>query len=347
MPEVAIEAREMDIDSISMYSKNSKKHPESQIKNLVAAIQRFGFTQPIVVNDNNTILAGHGRFEAARRLGLKTVPVRIVAGLTAAEQKAYVIADNKIAEQSLWDYENLESEISSISGLDLGQDLNSLLDYNTFVTTKIEQVPVGELKPHPENYKTHPESQLEHLKKSIQEHGIYRNIIIATDGTILAGHGVVNAAKSLGLASVPCLRTNLEANDVKALKILTADNEISHMGDANARELTDVLKKILVDDDLLGTGYDQQKLEALLMVSRSKDELKQLNDEDWDNSLDFSPMDNAIKCVVSFENEQDRLDFFKTLGVSHTDKTKKLWWPVKERQKVSDKLYIEDSDSPF
>ena len=72
-----------------------------------------------------------------------------------------------------------------------------------------------------------------------------------------------------------------------------------------------------------------------------------MDDEDWDNSLDFSPMDNPIKCVVSFENEKDRADFFKTLGVSHTDKTKKLWWPVKERTKVADKLYIEDTDQPF
>ncbi len=342
-----IETREMDISTISTYAKNSRTHPESQIKSLAAAIERFGFTQPIIVNDKNTILAGHGRFEAARRLGLKSVPVRIVSGLSAAEQKAYVIADNKIAEQSDWHYENLANEISSISDFDFGEDLNSLLNYNTFVTTKIEQVPIDQLKPHPENYKTHPEAQLEHLKKSIQEHGIYRNIIIAADGTILAGHGVVEAATSLGLASVPCLRTNLEANDVKALKLLTADNEISHIGDANARELTDVLKKILIDDDLLGTGYDQQKLEALLMVSRSKDELKQLDDEDWDNSLDFSPMDQPIKCVVSFENEKDRADFFRTLGVSHTDKTKKLWWPVKERTKVADKLYIEDSDQPF
>lgn len=341
--EVSVSTEELPIESISPYDKNSRKHPEHQITALVSAIKRFGFTQPLIIDENKTVLAGHGRLNAAKQLKLKTVPCRIVKGLSADEKRAYVIADNKIAEQSTWDNENLLNELSELSNLDLGDDLNSLLDQTTFLQIKVEQVSLNVIKPHPQNYKVHPEAQLEHLKKSISDHGIYRNVIIANDGTILAGHGVVQAATALGLKSVPCLRTDLLPNSVKALKLLAADNEIAHIADSNARELSDLLKQILVEDDLLGTGFDKEKLEALLMVSRSSDELKNLDDEEFDN-LDFTPLDNALKLIVSFEDEKDRADFFKTLGISHTDKTKNIWWPVKERQNTGDTYFVPDND---
>ena len=80
------------------------------------------------------------------------------------------------------------------------------------------------------------------------------------------------------------------------------------------------------------------------MVSRSKDELLNLEDEEWNEDVDFSPMEDAIKCIVSFENEADRADFFNHLHVNYTDKTKKLWWPLKERQSHTDKFYISVDD---
>ena len=130
MASVEVQARELPVEDLSVYAKNARVHPEGQIQSLASAIQRFGFTQPIIVNDKLTILAGHARFEAARRIGLGQVPCRVVSGLTAAEQKAYVIADNKISEESTWDYDILLDEISSIHGLDLDDDLNRLLDFS-------------------------------------------------------------------------------------------------------------------------------------------------------------------------------------------------------------------------
>ena len=130
MASVEVQARELPVEDLSVYAKNARVHPEGQIQSLASAIQRFGFTQPIIVNDKLTILAGHARFEAARRIGLDQVPCRVVSGLTAAEQKAYVIADNKISEESTWDYDILLDEISSIHGLDLDDDLNRLLDFS-------------------------------------------------------------------------------------------------------------------------------------------------------------------------------------------------------------------------
>tara|TARA_R100000655_G_scaffold93664_1_gene134967 strand:- start:1761 stop:2795 length:1035 start_codon:yes stop_codon:yes gene_type:complete len=322
------------ISSLKPYKYNSRKHPEHQVKALAASIEKFGFTQPIVCTENFTILAGHGRFEAAKILGLAQVPIRIVSNLSSEEKKAYIIADNKISEQSEWDQDNLLHELSELQGFDAGSELNSLLDQTTFLETKAQQVSLDKIKPHPRNYKSHPPEQLEHLKKSIEENGIYRNILVAEDYTILAGHGVVEAAVALGLTSVPILRINISPNDPKALKLLTADNEVSHLAESNMREMSEILKELLVEDDLLGTGYDKQKLENLLLVSRSKDELKAVKEEEgWGDYMDFDPLKPAIKLVINFENENDRQDFAKTIGAQITEKTKFLWWPFKEKQK--------------
>lgn len=133
MASVEVQTRELPTQDLSVYAKNARVHPEAQIQSLASAIERFGFTQPIIVNDKLTILAGHARFEAARRMGLEQIPCRVVSGLSAAEQKAYVIADNKISEESSWDYDMLLEEISSIHGLDLDDDLNRLLDFSGFL----------------------------------------------------------------------------------------------------------------------------------------------------------------------------------------------------------------------
>tara|TARA_Y100000004_G_scaffold161173_1_gene189089 strand:+ start:164 stop:763 length:600 start_codon:yes stop_codon:yes gene_type:complete len=133
MASVEVQTRELPTQDLSVYAKNARVHPEAQIQSLASAIERFGFTQPIIVNDKLTILAGHARFEAARRIGLEQIPCRVVSGLSAAEQKAYVIADNKISEESSWDYDILLDEISSIHGLDLDDDLNRLLDFSGFL----------------------------------------------------------------------------------------------------------------------------------------------------------------------------------------------------------------------
>tara|TARA_R100000152_G_C6764881_1_gene189572 strand:- start:209 stop:1243 length:1035 start_codon:yes stop_codon:yes gene_type:complete len=329
-----VQSEEILISSLKPYKYNSRKHPDHQVKALAASIEKFGFTQPIVCTDKFTILAGHGRYEAAKILGLEKVPVRVVSNLSSEEKKAYIIADNKISEQSEWDQDNLLHELNELQGFDAGLELNSLLDQTTFLETKAQQIAIDKIKPHPRNYKSHPPEQLEHLKKSIEENGIYRNILVANDYTILAGHGVVEAAISLGLSSVPILRTNLSPNHPKALKLLTADNEVSHLAESNMREMSEILKELLVEDDLLGTGYDKQKLENLLLVSRSKAELNAVKDEGgWGDYLDFDPLKPAIKLVINFETENDRQDFAKTIGAQLTEKTKFIWWPFKEKEK--------------
>ncbi len=166
---------ECSLSELKPYKNNSKIHPEQQIKNIVASIKQFGFTQPIVCDEEKTILSGHGRYEAAKQMQIDEVPIRIVENLTDAQKKAYVIADNKIAEQSEWDENKVLEELGNISNLDeLHQDIVNLLDFNTFSFYTVRQMAVADLKPHPKNYKSHPSDQLEHLKQSITDNGIYR-----------------------------------------------------------------------------------------------------------------------------------------------------------------------------
>ena len=129
-----------------------------------------------------------------------------------------------------------------------------------------EVVPVDSLKPHPENYRSHPPDQLLHIKASLEQHGVYRNVVVARDLTILAGHGVVEAAKLAKLVELPVRRLNVAPDSVEAKKILVADNELGRFAEDDDDRLSELLKGIRDDDvmKLLGTGYDDVKLVALL-----------------------------------------------------------------------------------
>ena len=119
-----------------------------------------------------------------------------------------------------------------------------------------ETIPLANLIPHPRNYRTHPQDQIDHLCESIRKNGLYRNIVIARDDTILAGHGVVEACGQLGMEDIPIVRLDVAPDDPTALKVLAGDNEISHLGEINDRVLSDILKEIneFDVDGLIGTG---------------------------------------------------------------------------------------------
>ena len=102
------------VNLIKPYEKNAKKHDKKQIKQVADSIKRFGFDSPIILDKNNEVIAGHGRLEAAKLLGLTEVPTISKENLTDQEVKAYRLADNKIAE-SEWD---MSLAIDELKGLD-------------------------------------------------------------------------------------------------------------------------------------------------------------------------------------------------------------------------------------
>ncbi len=113
-----------------------RKHPEAQIERIRASIQKFGFQCPPLIADSGEIIAGAARVEAARRLGFDEVPVLVATGLSAADIKAYRIADNKLAEMSSWDRDVLKFELGEILEIDDTFDLQ----YTGFDTAEIDLV---------------------------------------------------------------------------------------------------------------------------------------------------------------------------------------------------------------
>jgi ParB-like chromosome segregation protein Spo0J len=105
------------IETLSPNPKNARRHSKKQIAQIAQSIRQFGFLNPAIVDDANRILAGHGRFEAARLEGLTDVPILRFSHLTEAEKRAYAIADNRIAEQARWDRQLLSVELGELIDL--------------------------------------------------------------------------------------------------------------------------------------------------------------------------------------------------------------------------------------
>jgi hypothetical protein len=106
------------------YAANSRTHSSEQIGQIAASIKEFGWTNPILISDTNTVIAGHGRLQAAKTLGIMDVPVIVLSGLSEAQQKALVIADNKIALNADWDDAVLSQQLLALANIDF--DLNSI-----------------------------------------------------------------------------------------------------------------------------------------------------------------------------------------------------------------------------
>lgn len=111
-------------DDLRPYARNARVHSKKQIRQIAASIRRFGFTNPVLIDEGDTILAGHGRVEAAKLIGIAEVPCMVASGYTEAEKRAYIIADNKLAQNAGWDDEILAIElqflVSEAPDIDIG-----------------------------------------------------------------------------------------------------------------------------------------------------------------------------------------------------------------------------------
>ena len=108
-----MQIKEVAVDKLIPYAKNSRTHSEGQVAQIAASIKEFGFRNPILV-DGNGVIAGHGRLLAARKLGLKQVPTIDCSDLTEPQKKAYIIADNKLAMNAGWNGELLALEMEEL-----------------------------------------------------------------------------------------------------------------------------------------------------------------------------------------------------------------------------------------
>jgi DNA modification methylase len=119
--DLAVEHR--PINALIPYARNARTHSDAQVAQIAASIREFGFTNPILVDGENGIIAGHGRLLAARKLGLAMVPVIELAGLSTSQRRAYILADNKLALNAGWDNDMLAAEVADLAGMGIDLDV--------------------------------------------------------------------------------------------------------------------------------------------------------------------------------------------------------------------------------
>lgn len=138
------------------YAANSRTHSDAQVAQIAASIKEFGWTNPILIDGDNTIIAGHGRLLAARKLGMDEVPAIILDHLTKAQQRALVIADNQLALNAGWDIDVLKAEIEDLNlegfdlrllGFDERELANLILDANFEPGSEDDQGKLDQLEP--------------------------------------------------------------------------------------------------------------------------------------------------------------------------------------------------------
>lgn len=130
--------------------------------------------------------------------------------------------------------------------------------------TPTELVDIAGLREHPKNYKLHKENQLVHIQETMRIAGVYKNVVIARDGTILMGHGVVKAALAAGRKRISARRLDVDPNDPRALKLVAVDNEVGNLAERDDAALAGLLRGVVDVEGLLGTGLDEDQWARLL-----------------------------------------------------------------------------------
>lgn len=137
------------IDEISEYENNAKQHPEWHVEQIAQSIQEFGFNDPIAINETNSVIEGHGRLRAAKLLGMEEIPCIRLTGLTETQERAYIIAHNKLTMNTEFDLEKLEYELNAlqIENFDLSitgfedSELEELLNKTQTLAEKVKENP--------------------------------------------------------------------------------------------------------------------------------------------------------------------------------------------------------------
>ena len=116
------------VSALVPYARNARTHSEEQVAQIAASIREWGWTIPVLVDDEGGLIAGHGRVLAARKLGLTDIPVMVAAGWSEARKRAYVLADNKLALNAGWDDELLRVELTELQAFDFDLGLIGFSD---------------------------------------------------------------------------------------------------------------------------------------------------------------------------------------------------------------------------
>lgn len=160
-------------DSLVPYVNNSRTHSDEQVTQVAASIKEFGFVNPILIDDNDGIIAGHGRLMAAKKLGLEQVPTITLVGLSDAQRKAYIIADNQLALNSGWDLDMLRVEIERLEELDFDLSLvgfeDDVIEKLLDIDAEMPDLPDGDRDPFQQKTFTLHDEQVQTIDDAIMK----------------------------------------------------------------------------------------------------------------------------------------------------------------------------------
>ena len=140
--------QDRNVADLIPYVNNSRVHSDEQVLQICSSIREFGFTNPVLIDEENGVIAGHGRLMAAKKLDMEKVPCIILAGLSEAQKKAYVIADNQLSLTSTWNMEVLALEVEALQAEDFDLNILGFSDEelnNLVISFDADEVPPPEL----------------------------------------------------------------------------------------------------------------------------------------------------------------------------------------------------------
>jgi|TARA_Y100000296_G_C5178830_1_gene261972 hypothetical protein len=345
------ELRLVKASEIIANPKNWRQHPKSQSNALKGMLSEIGYADALVAYETSEglmLIDGHLRAETTPDM---EVPV-LVTDLNEQEADKLLVTLDPLGAMARSDRGALDELLGNMTLQDqqMKQMLSNIRARTEFET---EYIDPRELHPHPRNYVKHPQDQLDHLVESIRENGLYRNIVVAQDNTIIAGHGVVEASLQVPLDSVAIIRIDVDSEDPKALKLLASDNEISHLGEVDDRALTEMLREIkeTTPNGLLGTGYNDQMLANLLMVTRTQDEIKDFDTAaEWVGMPDFEGVtqEDRLQITMYFEDEVARGRFMSQVKdtipnfspIKKSERAWYEWYPHKGNEDVGSVKFV-------
>lgn len=370
-------AERIPLDALVPSQGKMKSLSEDNYRALRSAILDTGFAFPFYIwrdlgSGEARIIGGHQRAATLRRMRdegveIPELPYISIHAPDLKSARRRILQDasvygrvdedglSKFLQESDIDIETLSSsfripdiDFDIVESMLLGDVPRVALRY------RIEMVDVSILHNHPDNYRQHGDDELAHIKASIEQNGFYKNVVVAADGTILAGHGAVDAARCLGIRRVPVVRLDIPPSDPRAIRILTGDNEIGHLSTIDDRKLSEILRSILDDGGLIGTGFDEQMLANMVYVTRHSGEIQDQNAAaEWVGLPAYDTEDaesNAATLVleISFKSADDRVAFVEQTGIQIKDKRgARKWstcWPFEEKHDLRS-VKFEPSDA--
>lgn len=158
-----IEIKYKNIKELKPYKKNAKKHPKEQVERIANSIKEFGFTQPVIIDKDNCVVAGHGRILGAKKAGIKNIPTVCLEDLTEEQIKAYRLVDNKTNE-SAWDFslldeelgilaEDIDMELFGFESMMTDEELEEAMEKEIKFKVKSKHLVIVECKTEEETYK--------------------------------------------------------------------------------------------------------------------------------------------------------------------------------------------------